>query len=120
MGYDGHYQIICMNGHLSESADLWENFKAHDTDDEVWKCPHCGALAQWINDVNTTNGSYCTCDGDDDCDFCENGIIDGSVQDFEVLEPAIVEKCNLGHLHTAKETVYKIPQDKGYMIKHGK
>lgn len=137
MSYEGYVQILCTNGHESV-VDCYENpnFGGWERDDwegdvPLWRC-HCGALAAWYNNVDTTNGSYCSCElgswrisnGDDadppkgmvSCEYCENGFIDGHVS-LEFDEPGTFEVCNLGHSHMTKHSTYKIPKDRGYLTR---
>lgn len=137
MSFEGHYQILCVNGHLS-GADCYDepNFDWPESEEyegttyqtPQWTC-HCGAKAAWWNLVDTTNGSFCDCSAGrwyydvvrddrrpDGCEHCENGSIDGHVE-LDVLKPAATETCNLGHEHVIEEETYKIPTGRGHLTK---
>lgn len=83
MSYEGCEQLLCANGHY------W----TCDAHDKRSGCPDCGGEAVWVNDVDETN-----------CD--DVGWIDMSSL---VIKPAVLETCNLGHVHETAPTVYRIP-----------
>lgn len=58
MGYQGHIQVICKNGHYEElSITSWDDYRfvfspedvREDYDAPLWRCEHCGGLAAWTN-----------------------------------------------------------------------
>ena len=51
MSFEEYFQILCKNGHYS-SEDCY------CFDETTWKCDVCDALADWINLVDLTNGSW--------------------------------------------------------------
>ena len=143
MSFEGHYQILCTNGH-SRGADCYDepNFdgpEAEEYEGTVYQTPQwvcsCGAKAAWWNLVDTTNGSFCECpsgvyeleniyqqqesDRPSDCKYCENGRIDGHVE-LELDKEAVTQTCNLNHVHVIEEATYKIPQNKGHLTKWAK
>lgn len=86
MSFEGHYQIICKNGHYHEV-----DCDAYDYEDFVFNCGDlidgvaCKAPERWSNLVDDTN-----------CDEA------GKVEIVE-LTPRIIKRCNLGcnHIWTA-------------------
>lgn len=123
MSFEGHYQILCKNGH-SRGCDCYEepNFDGPETEEiegtvystPLWRCS-CGETAAWWNLVDVTNGSFCTeCDGSG-CKCCDNGRIDRHVE-LEEDKPAKTQRCNLGCDHVIEEQTYKIPEGKGHKV----
>lgn len=115
MSFEGYYQKLCRNGHLTQH-DVYDYDSKYE-----FACPYCGERFVWFNTVDQTNG-MCdfSCDTPrcsaqlNECDTCDKRI-DGFVQ-LEVDVPATTERCNLGHDHITAQTRYKIPTDKGHMI----
>ena len=64
-------------------------------------CPSCNADLAWWNTVTGPAEP------------------DGYTEEVELeeLTPAVYETCNLGHLHETAEPTYKIPQNRGRLIK---
>lgn len=100
MSFEGYYQILCVNGHL-DGEDVYS------FDEKTWRCRHCRASAQWINKVNTTNGSW-----DFDAETGEQIRIDNHVE-LEKCRPA--EFCDKCHQEIAPCTYY-IPTDQGHSV----
>lgn len=95
MSYEGFVQVLCAQGHV-------DVFDAYD-DERSERCQEvldtqtmqlCGAEWAERNSVDETNG----CEG--------NPCICGE-KDLEVIEPPVVETCNLGHKHEVKPGRYK-------------
>lgn len=86
MLYSGFEQNICVNGHRYDT-DIYA---------DAQNCPHCGAKAGYSNGVDTTNG--------DD----RYRIPTVAFAKF-LISPAKTKVCNLGHLHTIEEAVYRVP-----------
>ena len=125
MSYEGYERVLCKLGHL-------HHFDCYDTPDySIWKC-HCVEKAAWTQDIDTTNGSYCSafnetneclaeaccwCDEESKAECKKNGgRIDGWFE-LEVNEEAEFEVCKCcGHSKKIKERTYKIPKDKGRML----
>ena len=110
MSWEGYDQIICKNGHL-HSVDAY-NFYDH----EDWKCPDCGEIAIWWNQVNQTNP--CTYDK---CELpkAEKDICRPFGCNYIKLEEATPPEfkiCNLGYTHCIKQPTYKIPKGKGHLV----
>jgi hypothetical protein len=100
MSFEGYIQKLCANGHH------WVCDVYFDDSNEV--CSVCGAEVVWKNIVDTTNGMYCDCD-EGDCEFCDNGRIDGHV-DLEVNQEAVFENCSCcGSRREVFPATYKIP-----------
>lgn len=93
MSWEGYEQHLCKAGHYFENYD----YNGWFGDEDKPKCPTCGEPSTWFNVVDETNGS-------------PQGIIsDKSFQDCLLLVPAKEEVCNLGHVHTISEAVFRIP-----------
>ncbi len=92
MSFEGHFQLLCEDGHYS-TCDC--------TDDETQvPCYICGKKMVWFNIVDNTNG-------DDDCMLDMNKFL---------FKPETREICNLGYEHIIEHNVYKIPNDVGNRI----
>jgi hypothetical protein len=96
MSFEGYYQILCGNGHLSDD-DVYYCRQEED----YWKCTVCGEREAWRNLVDVTNGSY-----------YENERIDGFVE-LEVDHKPVSNTCDMGHQHLVSPVTYKIPATKG-------
>ncbi len=89
MSYEGFEQAICKNGH-------WKEFSCYS---ERKKCPTCGAPFAWTNGVDETNGI-------DE----ETGVYPGYINpQLLLVKPAVVQECNLGHVHETSPAIYRIP-----------
>lgn len=100
MSYEGYEQCICKSGHYFENHDIY------GMDGEA-NCPHCKEPAAWVNSVDDTN--------------CESsGIIpEELLRKRFLLTAEIVGKCDMGHMHTVKEAVFRIPtQDETGPLQH--
>jgi hypothetical protein len=76
MSYQGHIQVLCINGHYEElDVASWDQcryvFSVKDIREDfftiLWRCKHCGELAAWTNeysiwwqenDMKNINGGY--------------------------------------------------------------
>lgn len=77
-------QNICQKGHLYKG----ESDKS--------RCPHCGEITTWTNEV-------------DDCNVDDYGFIpDDSLSNFKISED-VYQMCNLGHSHLIEPARYRIP-----------
>ncbi len=85
MSFEGYYECVCFYGHRFGRSLYGAE-----------KCP-CGSGAAWENLVDDTNGEAA---GEKSDAFWERLLI----------KPAEQERCNLGHLHTVTEAVYRIPR----------
>ncbi len=96
MSYEGYYQFICKNGHLS-THDVYamepESFKCEATG--------CGAALAWWNQVNLTNGSFETVRG-------KEVRIDGYIELTPISETAC-SKC-----HSILDRRYAPPRKGGH------
>ena len=115
MSYEGYVQILCSNGH-DHICDCYEwDFGGFGGEEENWKCSICGSGVAWTNNVDTTNGSFCSCATEDgyvegaSCEYCDKGRIDGYV-DLEIETEAVTCKCDCGHVHVVEVATYKIPK----------
>lgn len=89
MSCEGRLQILCKNGHyfIEEDNDGYS--------DQTEICPDCGEPIEWTNCVDDTN--------------CEAyGYID--MKQF-LVEPEVIEICELGHEHLTKRARFRIPSD---------
>lgn len=108
MSYEGFTQILCANGHY-HTVDAHEDYLA----DDYWRCPICGALKAWTNEVNTTNGSFDTV-YDDDEEGTHEERIDGYV---ELEEDSFEDEWHVDHhgnKYATKISKYKIPEGRGH------
>lgn len=96
MSFEGYYQILCGNGHLSDD-DVYD----YRQEEGHWKCPACGEREAWRNLVDVTNGSY-----------YENERVDGFVE-LEVDHEPVYHTCDMGHQHLVSPVTYKIPSKPG-------
>lgn len=90
MSFSGYYQCLCENGHLSNVDAI-----AYSTADLVGEelfCYQCKTRFAFTNLVDTTNE-------------CHGYFPLGKF----LLKPAVVEKCNLNHMHVVEPATYKIP-----------
>lgn len=96
MSFEGHYQILCKNGHL------WVPDVYEEDYGEEFKCATCGEPEAWRNLVDQTNGSW--------DEFGER--IDGWVN-LKVKTPGKTCKCKeCGHEHQVEEPTFVIPEKK--------
>src|ERR1700744_2306542 len=89
MSYEGRVQFICENGHLDTVSEPYGG--------EV-QCPTCKGKVAWENSVDDTN-----------CDAY--GLIPDEEFAKVLVEPEVVEYCNLGHRHVTADAVYRIPKE---------
>lgn len=124
MSYEGYIQFLCPSGHL------W----TQDVYSDRHNCLFCGESAIWENDVDETNGlpeckacyggggtphpdragfMTCTeCNGRGHLAHYDDEVI------LEVATEATWDECPCCHHKTLKEErTYKIPNDKGRMLK---
>lgn len=94
MSFEGYYQVLCHNGHLTE-LDVYAHDSGgwHDNPEE-WLCPSCDESEAWRRVIDTTNGPPS----------------DNEYAPLIVLSEAIYDKCNMGHTHMVKPAVYQIPE----------
>ena len=103
MSFQGYYQIICENGHLS-TCDVY------DFEFEVFECPICKGKKAFRNLVDQTN----CCTGFDTCPNAEEkktccGIGIG-YKSFKVWREKRIEKCeHCGLSKVVEHETYKIP-----------
>ncbi len=89
MSYEGYVQYICESGHYYTGPALYG-----EPNESVCQC---GKTAAWSNDVDDTN-----------CD--EYGIVPVAVlRESLLISEAQTQTCNLGHSHTVKEEVWRVP-----------
>ena len=89
MSYEGYEEHICKNGHYFTSDPFYF--------DDVPNCPYCKVPAAWTNSVDQTN--Y----------YSQGEIGEEVLAKHFLVEPEVVETCNLGYMHTIKQAVYRIP-----------
>lgn len=94
-GFEGYFQAICVNGHrFNFSVD-------YQVDQEL--CPYCKGHTKWWNLVDNTNRD-------------KYGEI--PEHDFVLLTPEVWETCDkCGHYHCKELATYRVPRDKGRIVK---
>jgi len=93
MSFEGYYQRLCNNGHLSEE-DVYSSCNEH-----YWHCTVCKEPLAWWNLVDQTNSQ-------------DEGKI--SLQE---KSPATDCQCHCGHIHVAVAKTYYIPESVGHRFK---
>jgi endogenous inhibitor of DNA gyrase (YacG/DUF329 family) len=102
MSFEGYYQALCENGHLS-IYDAYELIER--------KCPYCNKSTVWTNLIDETNG----------CDYTDCELPEKEKQicrlhgcgwvELEIVEEAKIETCpTCGHTKTLEPARYKIPE----------
>lgn len=93
MSFEGYYQRLCKNGHLScEDVYMSDN-------ENYWRCSNCKEPLAWWNLVDQTNEP-------------DEGKIE-----LEEKEPATACQCHCGHIHVAVAKTYRIPDNVGHPFK---
>ena len=109
MSFEGRYNVLCENGHLSE-WDIWSNFPLEDNS---WRCPYCEAKLAWWTLVDETNGLGIY---DEHGELVDPTKYPGEVT-LEVIEPAKQCQCpTCGHVHYSAPERYKVPEDAGHKV----
>lgn len=93
MSWEGYYQVLCKNGHLScVDGYAYAGYGLDDDDDEAYLCPVCGDGAVWhycVDQTNTAGHAY---------------------DKFVEIETAKTETClTCGHVRTISEARYRVP-----------
>lgn len=109
MSYKGYDQVLCANGHLHQ-FDCYDTpqlrlgageyqWDDHDySEDEVYHCPDCGALAVWREAVDQTN----------------NVGVSTFLKEYKSAELSICEHCGLTKQISPAQ--YYVPSNQGHRI----
>ncbi len=95
MSYEGHYQILCKEGHFSTmpcmyGGEDWENWKCEDIVDGE----KCGSTHDVVNSVDDTN-----------CDSY-------GYRKPILVKKAVTEKCpTCGHTHVTSDATYRLSEE---------
>lgn len=90
MSFEGYYQILCRNGHLSEEDVYSESYNPYGVDKR--KCRHCGEFEVWRHLVDQTND-------------------EGEPVKLQIKKEAEICKCNkCDNEHTTTAPTYHIPK----------
>jgi len=90
MSFEGYYQRLCSNGHLS-GEDVYDA-----SNERLWRCHICKESLAWWNLVDQTNEP-------------DEGKIE-----LEEKTPVRACQCHCGHVHVAVAKTYHIPEKVGH------
>ena len=94
MSYEGYTQVLCAKGHahtFDALDDSHRNTNIAGLSQEAAVCQYCGSSFVFRHEVDETN-----CEPDPYL--------------FEIDVPAVLETCNLGHIHVIEPPRFKIPE----------